>query len=511
MKKREFMPLLAIIAVLSLATIGCSKNDNDSGDNQNIDAIEFTGGKDIYTEPYLVSLTPFQSMNVIWLTGENANEAWVDFGETEGYGQKINAMQFEIKGMRRSATPDGYDTDPINNPEVPVFQQIGELINLKPATKYFYRVTTKIGSKTIAGSPYHFKTAPSPNSNQPFKFILLSDLQLKAQILDTVRLAGQQNADFIIYAGDFQNTPWKIGEWFPVDGCFIAPAEKGKEWFTAMQQTQDSTRLLQYLPIFPCPGNHEIDDQRILVDKEMASDPSKKTMSIYLQLFRPLYPEQTADGRGKRWYSFEYGNMHMISLSAARWYDRFAINGHEEPGWFMFEDIYYGSPQITWLEDDLTKNQSRRYKWVFHHYDILNRGYQLEGFVPMSDPMPDPNNPGRVIYPYGDLGWHVLRSIYEKYDVTAVSFGHTHVYERYLLNKVHYIEAATIGNNYRGKDDPPHFSGVLPLVEQNDFRSVMVVSSTPERLSAIAIKASADGDESLKVGDVFDEFVIAPK
>ena len=461
-------------------------------------------GKEIYTEPYLVSLTPSQSMNVIWLTGERAEEAWVDFGETEQYNQKMNANQFEIKGLRRSAGSDGYDVVPENNPEVPVFQQIGELKNLKPATKYFYRVTTKIGGETIVGSAYHFKTAPAPNSDAPFKFVLISDLQQRIQIMDTIRLAGKQNADFILYAGDLQNTPWKIGEWFPVEDCFIAPEENGKEWFTAMQQTQDSTQLLQYMPIFPVPGNHEADDQRIWSDKEIAKDASKKTMSIYFQLFRPLYPEQQAELKGKHWYSTDYGNLHIIGLSLFRSYGLW--DAYEAPGWMLFDDIAPGSPQIIWLENDL-KNKNNQYTWVVQHWHMINRG--ADGWTPMSEPMIDPANPERMVYPFGDHCWNVLRPLYEKYGVNAVNFGHSHVYERYLINKVNYIEAATLGNNYRGEDDPMHFSGAVPIVEQNEFRSFLIVASTAESLSAKAIRASDDGGGSTKVGEAFDEFVIA--
>ena len=91
-----------------------------------------------------------------------------------------------------------------------------------------------------------------------------------------------------------------------------------------------------------------------------------------------------------------------------------------------------------------------------------------------------------------------------------MNFGHSHVYERYLINKVNYIEAATIGNNYREPNDPLHFSGIAPVIEQNGFRSCMVVTSTAESLSARALRASDDGGGNTKVGEVFDEFVIAP-
>lgn len=40
-------------------------------------------------------------------------------------------------------------------------------------------------------------------------------------------------------------------------------------WFNMMQQTADGCRLLQYVPIFPAPGNHQIDDQTLLTDRRL--------------------------------------------------------------------------------------------------------------------------------------------------------------------------------------------------------------------------------------------------
>jgi hypothetical protein len=55
---------------------------------------------------------------------------------------------------------------------------------------------TKFASKTIEGRRYDFRTAPE--QGKAFSLILLSDLQQKQQIRDTVRLSGQQGAQCII-------------------------------------------------------------------------------------------------------------------------------------------------------------------------------------------------------------------------------------------------------------------------------------------------------------------------
>lgn len=455
-----------------------------------------------YTEPYLLSLSPSSEMNVCWLLAEPGDEAWVEFGESDALGTTTPAALYEIKGLRTSAAPEGYDDDPAKNPELKVYQRIAALKDLKPGTTYFYRTVVKAGGTVAQGKAYSFRTAPE--SGKPFSFVLLSDLQQKQQILETVAMAGRQNADFILYAGDFQNAPWKAGEWFPVAGCFIKPEEKGREWFTAMQQTTDGAKLMQHMPIFPCPGNHEADDQRIWTDKELAQDPAKKTLSIYMQLFRPLYPEQQYQRNGKHWYSADYGDLHIVSLSVFRWHP---WNGYEFPGWIAFDDTDPDSPQVRWLEEDL-KGKTTPYTWVVQHWHMLNRGAEV--WIPMSRPMTNPDNPTKVVYPLGDNCWNVLRPLYERHGVNGVNFGHSHVYERYLINGVNYIEAATIGNNYRDEKDPIHFSGNMPVVENNQHRSFMVVSVTPEKMEARGIRASADGDSTVATGSAFDTFTVAP-
>ena len=55
-----------------------------------------------------------------------------------------------------------------------------------------------------------------------------------------------------------------------------------------------------------------------------------------MQLFRPLYPEQRYKANGTHWYSADWGDVHIVSLSVLRWHP---WNGLEAPGWFLFDDI----------------------------------------------------------------------------------------------------------------------------------------------------------------------------
>ena len=457
-----------------------------------------------YTEPYLLTLKPSCEMNVLWLAKEMC-EGYVEYGPTPALGERVEAKPYAFEGLRSSAKADGYDADPENNPELEVCQLIATLEGLEPGSVVYYRAVTVGSLGEEVGERYYFKTAPLPGGD--FKFALLSDMQMKVRTKETVKVLGQADKDFIVFAGDMCNTPWKAGEWFNVEGCYEVEGEDDRGFFECLNQTSENTHLLQFMPVFPCPGNHEFDDQRVCTDKDFATDDSKWTWKIYMQMFRPLYPEQDYSVNGKRWYSVDYGDMHLCSLSVARWN---AWDGFEYPGWITKDDISADSAQVGWLVDDL-KHCDARYKWVTQHWHMLNRGE--DGYFPVSTAIEDPENPGAAIYPDGDNCWNVLRPIYEAYGVDAVNFGHSHVYERYYINGVNYIEAASIGNNYRNTADPFHPSGNLPIIEENNFRSFMIVTADENGMQGHGVQASVEtSDVETEVGycgRVFETFTIA--
>jgi hypothetical protein len=453
-----------------------------------------------YTDPYLVSLNPATEMNVIWLTKEPC-EGIVEYGTTPDMGNTVNTVRYEIKGIRKSATPEGYDPIPENNPDLPVYQLMAKLNGLKPGTVVYYKVTTKKGNDAESGKRYFFKTAPEAGSD--FDFALVSDMQQKVKTKETLFFLGLQHKDFLLFAGDLMNTPWKAGEWFSVDGCYQVPGEDDRAFFDAFQQDDSNCQLMQYMPVFYCAGNHEVDDQRVCTDKAIATDDSKWSWSVYMQLFRPLYPDQEYGVNGRHWYSANYGDMHITSINVHRWQ---AWDGFEEPGWITKDDIAPDSKQVKWLKEDLS-NAKTKYKWVMMHWHMMNRG--IDGYIPVSVPVPDKNDPGKVTYPDGDYCYDVLRPLFEANGVNAVNYGHSHVYERYLLNGVNYIEAASIGNNYRETNDPYHPSGIHPLIELNDFRTFMLVHVGKDNMTATGMQASLEDNNIGYIGRIFDTFTIA--
>ena len=452
-----------------------------------------------YTEPYLVGPAPSTGMYVCWLTREPAAGSYVQYGATAGFGQREPAVTHEMQGFRTVDALGKY-TAPLK-----VYQQIVHLAKLTPGTRYYYRAVTVSGADSERTPGYDFKTAPRPGT--PIKAVLLSDLQLMKGIPASVRIAGQQGADLIIYNGDMANVTYRAGEWFTLPGT---PEEDGKRWFNVLQQTTGGARLLQYVPIYPSPGNHEVDDQEAVTVKALASR-GRMSLSVYMQLFRPLYPEQGYRAGGKHWYSADYADLHIVSLSLLRW---FAWPASEAPGWPIYDPIRQGSPQYEWLAADLRAAAGRGYIWVTQHWHMFNRSVDVK--VPFTDPVPGQGDAaGTVTYPAGeDYLLRDVKPLYEKYGVNGVSFGHSHVYEHYRVNGISYIEAASIGNTYRNASDPPCSpnTGACPEFEETRFRSIMVVDIDPARgISARGIQTSVEPGGTGAVGRVFDTFTITDK
>ncbi len=461
-----------------------------------------------FTQPYLVSPEPQNSMFICWLTSEPTQKSYVEYGRFKNLSQQEKAVRYEIKGLKTVDTSNNYTV----SLDGKIFQQIVHLRGLQPGTRYHYRAVSVGQNGKVTTQDYDFKTAP--HAGAPFKFVLLSDLQQKPQIPTTVKMAGQQGADLIIYNGDLVNHSIYVGEWFSYPGADI-PEGNDHRWFNVMQQTADGSRLLQYVPTYPSPGNHEIDEQDVLSNASL-SDRQKLTLKIYMQLFRPLYPEQQYGPDGKHWYSADFGDLHITSLTLNRW---FGYPKEQAPGWYLFDGIQAGSPQYNWLKHDLKAVEKRKYIWVTEHWHMFNRPSQATD-VPYTDPV---LVNGVETYP-ADQDYLIrdIKPLYEKYGVNAVSFGHSHVYERYLFNGVNYIEAANIGNTYVNANDPMHSGqGEQYPVTFTDcrFRSFMLVNIDPiTGMTAKGIQTSAPdatyvNDPDLQgnyIGRVFDEFTVAP-
>ena len=287
------------------------------------------------TQPYLLSVNPSTEMNILWIQKEKT-DGKVEYGNTKTLGNFLDAECFEIKGLK---VPEGeeYREFPEDNLDVTIWQYIVKIENLSPGEKIYYRCFNENECTKI----YDFHTAPE--KGEDYKFAQISDLQGFPDCNKTVHKIGCHHPDFILYSGDATYTNWKLENWFDVGEEWQSEETRERAFFPCMQQ-ENGARLMQYAPIFFCPGNHEVDDLRCYLDKEFGSKEENWNWSIFMQIFRPFYDRSDYSLKnGKRWYSANYSDMHIASLSI----NRFCFWDHDElPGWLVYDSIAPDSPQV---------------------------------------------------------------------------------------------------------------------------------------------------------------------
>ncbi|MBD2699189.1 metallophosphoesterase family protein [Spirosoma sp. BT702] len=194
--------------------------------------------------------------------------------------------------------------------------------NLKPATKYTYRV----GDGTYWSEWFQFKTAQ--NGAAPFSFLYFGDAQNDIRSLWSRAIRGAYSTlptvNFMIHAGDLittSNADWQWGEWFEAGG-----------WINGM------------VPTLATPGNHEY----------FRDEQGKSRVSRH---WRPSFvlPENGPKGLEETTYQFDYQGTRFISLnSQGALLDSAVLN-----------------EQANWLTQVLSNNPNR-WTVVTHHHPIYS-------------------------------------------------------------------------------------------------------------------------------------------
>lgn len=405
-------------------------------------------------------------MYILWC--QNTKTAgYVECGPTVALGRHVDAQCYEIKGLRAPLEDGTYQNIPDDHEPVSVWQYIVKLTDLTAGEKIFYRCSDGVQVTKV----YDFRAGVKAGDD--FHFAQLSDLQGLGECHKTVHKLGCMHPDFLLFSGDAIFYSWRLDQWFDTGEDWQSEETKKSAFFPCMQQ-EDGARLMQYVPTFLCPGNHELDDLRCDHCREYSTVDEMWSWSIFMQMFRPLYPDTDTSLTGKRWYSAQFGDMHIVSLNV----NRFPGWSHwEYPGLRIYDSIEPDAPQFLWLKNDLEADNSK-FKWVIQHFHILNKG----GDVQFNFCQPVIDEDGKATYPH-DYG-SVLMDLFSAYGVNAVTYGHSHVYERYFRKNTHFIEAAYLSVTFRREDAPPHPSGLLPIVEDNSQRSFLIVERKADGLFA---------------------------
>ena len=244
---------------------------------------------------------------------------------------------------------------------IPVTHHALTLTGLGPYTLYRYRVSS---DGQALGVESTFRSAAGPTQTA-FSFVVFGDTagtDVEAHQSVVNRIAALE-PDFVLHNGDFVEDGLVASQW--------------TTFFTIEQA------LLGQSPLYGTLGNDDM------------------SSTDYFDAFHLPGNE--------RWYSFDYGNAHIVALQIDD-----------------ITDIEPGSDQFTWLDNDLA-NTDRQWKIIFFH-------------VP----------------PYTPSALSALASILTEHSVDVVFSGHFHLYERAEFGDAMYVISG-------GGGEPLYNSGPLSL------------------------------------------------
>ena len=258
---------------------------------------------------------------------------------------------------------------------------------LNPVSQYFYSIGDS-SQTTAGGASYHFNTAPTPGSASPTRIWVLGDSgtavthpgQPEAVRDAFVAWSASSPADIMVMLGDNAYQ----------DGT-------DQEYQDAVFDTYPVQ--LRQLPLWVTLGNHDGHS----ADSQTQSGP-------YYDMFdMPVAGEAGGLASGtEAYYSFDYGNIHFISLDS---YDSSRLASGN---------------MMQWLESDLALNDK---PWViaFWHHPPYTKGSHD------SDTSSAETDMRQIALP-----------ILEAWGVDLVLGGHSHSYERSYLIDGHYGISTTL-------------------------------------------------------------------
>jgi predicted MPP superfamily phosphohydrolase len=242
-------------------------------------------------------------------------------------------------------------------------QYQAELTDLTPGTDYTYHVFVN-GVRVAGASELRFRTA-GPG---PFSFLVFGDSGFgsEGQGLIAQRMAAERPA-LVLHTGDLVYT-----QGFGAQSGYELYQQRYFNYYAS---------LMSSVPFFPCPGNH---------DDEYAVQSG----AIYQAVHAVPTATVPAADRG-RYYSFDWGNVHFVSLDS-----------HAS----LARSVNSVGTMLKWLENDL---RSTRKFWrvvYFHHPPYA--GGENETDI------------------HCEWGRQFLQPILETHGVQVVLSGHEHSYQR---------------------------------------------------------------------------------
>ena len=356
-----------------------------------------------------------------------------------------------------------------------------------------------------------FTLAGSPSRGKPLKILLTSDHQLKPMIAANCQkvLETIGRVDAVLFAGDLVDVPDRASDWFDDQrGNAFFPVLQGRARYEMRHGNKTADywggALIQFAPLFPAIGNHEVmgrffkensleeqfndavpraiaeeryekasgsinPEQNDTVKQAWITDHSFNT-TTYEEIF--TLPESPQGG--KRYYAVTFGDVRLVVLYATCIWRSYSLNSDVKGryrerqqdfnspenwgyGQHIFEPIGRGSPQYSWLEQELAspEYQQAKYRIVMFHHPPHTLG---DNIVPAyTDPIQiidrdEADNISHIRYEYPQQADYLADDVIpllESSGVHLVFFGHSHLWNRFTSPEgVHYLETSNVGNSY---------------------------------------------------------------
>jgi len=270
-------------------------------------------------------------MSVMWNTKLKTESSIVKYGTVSG----------ELTQTAEGSSSAYYIT----------WNHVVTLKDLKPDTVYYYSAGSKnmVGTKDKWSKERSFRTAPlSENLREKWAFSFFADLGVVNGAATTDYVATMLPASPQAAQGEDVRLVWHAGDAGYADdsfthfGCYLHFCyEEVLDDF--MQKSSDSWAA--QVPYMLTPGNHEADchSPACLAVKERKEHMSNFT--VYNERFR--MPSQESNGTLNMHYSFNYGNVHFISIDTETGFPGAPLETKYVLPCGGFAD------QMAWIEKDL--------------------------------------------------------------------------------------------------------------------------------------------------------------
>jgi hypothetical protein len=226
-------------------------------------------------------------------------------------------------------------------------QYVASLTDLEPGRLYCYEI---LDAEQVVSGPWGFRTAPDPSLDAPVAFAVMGDVGIRQPDQFFVRdQLYTVESQFSLISGDVAYSSGTLEEF--------------EDNFFAMYAT-----WLRHVPVFPASGNHDY--------RTRSAAPFREVFAL---------PENGGPDGIERWYSFDWGPIHIAVLDTER------VN----------------SEQAAWLEADLAATDLPWRLAVLHRPPYSSGQHGSDKTV------------RRKFSP-----------IFERYAVQVVFAGHDHDYER---------------------------------------------------------------------------------